>query len=39
MTKQIPMVVCEFEEFVELNLRELEELLTPSLQNIVFSDL
>jgi hypothetical protein len=38
-TKPIPMVVSQFEEFVELNLHELEELLTSSLPNVVFSDL
>jgi hypothetical protein len=39
MTKLIPMVVRQLEEFVELNLRELEELPTPSLPNVVLSDL
>jgi hypothetical protein len=39
MTKSIPMGVRQFEKFVELNFCELEELLTPSLPNIAFSDL
>jgi hypothetical protein len=38
MTKPIPMVIRQFEEFVEFNLRESEELLTLSLPNFVFSD-
>jgi hypothetical protein len=39
MTKPIPAVVHQFEEFVELNVCELEELFTSSLPNVVFSDL